>query len=81
MFVDLLKKSFCGLADVVAIFMYVSDMSNYSVVNEVYMTFFFNNPPVRYLRCFLCYFMYLLFHMVIPQGAVSALIEPWLLLC
>ncbi len=42
-----LEKLGCSWCQVVLVYLYLDDMANYTVVNQVYVKYFTVNPPAR----------------------------------
>jgi len=44
---EILKEADMGFSDIVKVSVFIKDMNNFSPVNEIYKTFFTENPPAR----------------------------------
>jgi len=44
---EILKEAGMNFSDIVKVSVFIQDMNNFSPVNEVYKTFFTENPPAR----------------------------------
>jgi len=44
---DKLMKKHCSLTNVLAVYMYMSDIEHFALVNSIYVNYFSASPPAR----------------------------------
>ena len=47
LFVERLLKQHCSLSNILAVYMYMSDIKHFALVNSIYINYFSASPPAR----------------------------------